>query len=406
MERHARRRTTPMFLYELAIESGMRSHDLVELAAHVGLGEVSPSTALTRAQADTLLAAARTGGGTGPAQPDQPPGDPSPSGPGVWSGPLPPPPASTPATGQPPSRPGVWSSSLPPPPASSHVGAPPPGMPALDAPPPPAGWGPPPPAPSSYGAPLTAGPDGAAPAPPVASLIGSPTVGPLASWLPPSPRADGPGEGFPPPPKTKSARSQMVIVVVAALAAVALLGYMAMNIGPDEGQKREAAAAQRRADAATPTTFTAPPTTNTTTTPSATTGPDSNTFADPGRFCRGIRFTSAFFLRVVAGTSSVTGRDKRWRPPTADRRGTVPWKTCWPGRRPAFVPTSSSTETSMCRSSTASPPATRQATWPLRDERSTWLGFAACTRASSQAWAGPVPDDAASPRCSVQVRAW
>lgn len=291
-----------MFLYELAIESGMRSRDLVDLAAHVGLGEVSPSTALTRAQADTLLAAARTGGGTGPAQPDQPPGDPPPSEPGVWSGPLPPPPASTPATGQPPSRPGVWSSSLPSPPASSHVGAPPPGMPALDAPPPPAGWGPPPPAPSSYGAPLTAGPDGAAPAPPVASLIGSPTVGPLASWLPPSPRADGPGEGFPPPPKTKSARSQMVIVVAAALAAVALLGYMAMNIGPDEGQKREAAAAQRRADAATPTTFTAPPTTNTTTTPSATTGPDSNTFADPGRFCRGIRFTSAFFLRVVAGT--------------------------------------------------------------------------------------------------------
>lgn len=186
-----------MFLYELALEMGVRSPDLVERAAALGLAGVGPSSELTAVQVASLRS-------------------------GV---PAPPPPPSRP---DPPTGPGT----------DSQADAP--WRTARDGP---VSWA------STHSAPDdgSSGP----PWPAQSSLAPPPGWTPGAGGAPPPGLA---GTGVPsPPPDAKPERwSQWVAVGVLAPLIVVLFAFMFVNSGPDE--RRQKAIAERADAAAVATT--------------------------------------------------------------------------------------------------------------------------------------------------------
>ena len=260
-----------MFLYELAIELGITSAQLVEVAARIGLGRISPSATLSSDEVAALREVFRTGQ-------------------------LPPVPVEAPAsaaasevTSEPLTGPLGWG---PPP---DQV---PPGLPALTpedvvfdqapalaAPPPPP---PPPPPPVS---------------PPFAS--------PASPEPEPEPAPGGPIVELPDPETDDETASrfdakQLAMVASVVVLMVALFGYMTVNSGPNKQREQQIAATNKRLDAQPMVTFaTIPPTTA----PSASTSMvfrpvPGQLLTDPAaiaRFCGAARHLVAFELRITAG---------------------------------------------------------------------------------------------------------
>lgn len=264
-----------MFLYELAIELGQRSTDVVDVAAQLGLGELGPGSPLEPHQVEALRA--RLGHGYAPAVAPPPPvgsyAQASPLGaapltpmPAAHQAPPPPPPPPPPAP--------VGMGGTPAPPASPYAG---PDAP-LVAPPPGPGWSPvaPPPGAPTFLPPTAPGPAPAAPPP---------------AWPggPASPDAGGRGMG----------RGQIAALVAVGVLVVGLFAFMALNTGPDKA-RQEAIRAQD--ESATTVTFAAPPTTTTTTTVpvTTTTTTSPNIPRNAAVFCEGARAVTAFELRSVA----------------------------------------------------------------------------------------------------------
>lgn len=191
-----------MYLYELALEMGVRSPDLVERAAGLGMAGLGPSTQLSAAQ----VAALRAGVPAPPPPAAGPPVGPSPATPGAisWPGsPTPPPPA---APGPPPAgSPGPgWVP--PPPPVAS--GPPPAGSPGP-------GWVPPPPPPGIGSIPP---PPGAPPWPPGPG--GPPGLVP----------GQGPGSG--------RAGLRVGFAVVLTVVVVGVLGFFFLGTTTDRDERR------------------------------------------------------------------------------------------------------------------------------------------------------------------------
>lgn len=175
-----------VYLYELALELGVRSPDLVQRAAELGLGPVGPSSMLTKDQVDAL-----SDGLGGPAVAGPPPTttvEPATIAP-VPASTLPPPVLAPPSYG-----------------ASRVASAPPP---------------PPSVAPSGTGA---GGPAPAHPAPSWSAVPVAPTATPSAE----AGRPGGDGD---------SRRSQLIAVGVLAPFLVALFAFMVVNSGPDRSRQ-------------------------------------------------------------------------------------------------------------------------------------------------------------------------
>lgn len=195
-----------MFLYELALQLGARSTDLVERARSMGM-DVGPSSFLTPEQVSALRH------GVAP--------------PGVSAPTAPPPPAGPPAP----------------------VGAPPsPTLPMPGAAAPPGAVPPPPPAPG----PVPMGPSFVAP-----SNFGAYPPGPNG------PHGQPMAPGMPPPGGSQSSKtSPGFVVAVVAIVAVAVVVCGFLFLGTTSDDEPEAAPAERSATAtqtSTSTTVTAPP---------------------------------------------------------------------------------------------------------------------------------------------------
>jgi hypothetical protein len=271
-----------MFLYELAIELGVRSSDVVDAASLLGFAEVGPASSLTPEQTAALR---RHFAELGPAQ--RPALGSSAPLPAVPSGPL---------LAEPPPSGGVERAATAP--ASWGPPVPPPSF----TPPPPE----PPTAPvASSGAPVFTPPP---PEPP----SGTGTVGIEGATLPPTPPTTWPSGGGAPPSAGPVAgdgtgaeggwsNGQKVVLAAVALLVMGLFGYMVINTGPDRERERAILAADEaierdRAAAATSTTEA------TTTTEAATTTVAPNAYAptDVEAFCRGGLAVATFELRLVA----------------------------------------------------------------------------------------------------------
>ena len=302
-----------MFLYELAIEQGVKSADLVDAARALGLGDLTAADQLDAAQVGAL----RNHLALNPVAHVDPGAAPPPL-PAPQTGPLvaAPPPPGGPAAAAPaaPVAPASWGPPTPPPswgpPPGAAPAAPPPGAPAGTP---------------RFAAPPIAFDPGAAPAAPAggppAAMAGLPPAPPtfqgpptLAGPIPPPPppgAPPGPGQGLmggPPgaPAPVPAApggltRQQVVLIAVVVTLVIGLFAFMVLNTGPDEA-KQEALKAQDRAAEKTLSTYVPPtvPSTTTTTEAPTTTGPDRFTPRNQAQFCDGFRGVNVFELRLMA----------------------------------------------------------------------------------------------------------
>ena len=282
-----------MFLYELAIELGERSPDLVDAAAALGMGELLPASQLSAEQVAALKAHIAKRGPRAAGPGGAPPLPAPPSGPLVAG-----PPAgadgarapSAPASWGPPAAPASWG-----PPVAA-------GGPAAWGPPTGATPPPPPPLGSSPGAVPTFEPPAEAAAP-VAPPVGLDGVGlppsPPTSWAAPTGTPTGPVAGAPGvgPEESGLSKGQIGAIAAAALLVVALFGFMIANTGPDEEREAAIAAQETGVDEEPETTLAA-----TTTVPETTTSlaPDVYEPRDVEAFCRGGIAVATFELRLMA----------------------------------------------------------------------------------------------------------
>lgn len=294
-----------MFLYELAIELGVHSSELVDAAGTLGLGPLTPATMLSAAEVAALRQHLAIAGPPRRAVP----GSAVPPLPAVPTGPLvaePPGAASAPV----PQAPATWGPPVAPPPGL----APPPPAPTPAAPatgvPAPAVFAPPPPGdlPTFEAAPEPPGSGSGA-------GLGAP-LGPTppTSW-------DLHGASPPPPPGPPPtggddqdgwSMGQKVAVGVVALLVVGLFGFMLANTGPDAERERELALADQRIErereeAARTSTTTVPETTTTTAAPE----PGRNDVVDLEAFCTGNVGIGTFELRMVAAIGDEDFADLR-----------------------------------------------------------------------------------------------
>lgn len=208
-----------MFLYELALQLGERSTDLVERAKAQGMA-VEPSTFLNEQQ----IAALR---GTAPQVPPPPP---PPAAPDGWGSPAAPvPPAGPARTGGPLSR--------------------------VTPPPTPPGWGPP-----GVVGPGAGGPPPSGWAPPVGPPTGMPGAGP-APWGPPGAVQPNPWGATPmgPRPPHKPPRSPVgpVLLVIGLIAVLGGLAFFFVGSSSDDDDNEtstEALSAPDDLDSTTPYT--------------------------------------------------------------------------------------------------------------------------------------------------------
>ncbi|MFN8019406.1 MAG: hypothetical protein U0P45_14980 [Acidimicrobiales bacterium] len=308
----------PMFLYELAIEQGIKSADLVDAARALGMGDLTAADTLDGNQ----VVALRNHLALNPIAPVAPGSAPPPL-PAPQTGPLvaaPPPAAGTaqpvapaswgPPTGQP-TAPPSWG-----PPTPGPQGAPtgpPPGAPTgapAFAPPiafvpggpgPGAGPGPGPGVPGLPAAPPTfdGPPTLAGPVPPPPPIPPGAPPGAYALAGPGGP--GGPGAPVPAPGPGGLTRQQIVLIAVVVAVVVGLFAFMVINTGPDKA-KQEALKAQDEKAEKTLSTYVPPtvPSTTTTTEAPTTTGPSRFEPRDETAFCDGFRGVNIFELRLMA----------------------------------------------------------------------------------------------------------
>jgi hypothetical protein len=312
-----------MFLYELAIELGISSTELVEIAARMGMGRLSGSATLTREEVDAIREAHRTdsvpnrlvAAAAAPEVPSILADMPLPVDPG-------PPPSLQPAA------PGAAGADAP-------LGWGPPsggGLPPLAGAGEPVAWG-------SGGedgphaeafhhvAAMQAGdgPDGEAPA------FAPPTHGGPTFQAP----ASGGGSTLPPPPPPPPGptldlsdsygssaprfdKKQVAIVGSVVVLIIGLFAYMTINSGPDKKREAEIAAKNKKLLSEPMETFaTIPPATATTEAPVAT--PKSTRPVDVVRFCNGARTMLAWELRGMASEL-----DTNWEQAKADMLASRP----------------------------------------------------------------------------------
>lgn len=308
-----------MFLYELAIELGVHSSELVDAAETLGLGTLTSASMLSAPEVAALRQHLAIAG-----PPRRPvPGAGVPPLPAVPTGPLvaEPPGASGPGAAPVPQAPAHWGPPVPPraapapPPPDPEPVRPATGVPA------PAVFAPPPPGdvPTFESAPEPPGPGSAAglgaslgPTPPTSwDLQGGSTPPPAG---PPVTGGDE-GDGW--------SMGQKVAVGVVALLVVGLFGFMLANTGPDAERERELALADQRIErereeAARTSTTTVPETTTTTAAPE----PGRNDVVDMEAFCTGNVGIGTFELRMAAAigdgdygelTEIVRDRSTAWR---------------------------------------------------------------------------------------------
>jgi len=326
-----------VFLYELAIDLDVRSTELVDAAAEMGMGELQPAAELDAQQVSALrarfgrpvapplpppAAAAAPPAPTGgrlrrkrePAAAPAPPAPAAPGaapGPAVWGAQGPTPLAPAPAAGlgvpatwgaptptpappppAPPSQlgsPVSWGAPSPVPPSSvpgeGPAAAPSPAPPVAASPVAPAHWGPPVPAPTASTGPGPVGPafsypEGSAP-PAGGPGLGAPA--PMAYGAPGVPPMPTPG----PVASGGTSTGQKVLIGGVIAAVLALFAFMAVNTGPDE-ERQDAieasdAAAEREAGNVDPAS-----------------SADVDGPVDVAEFCRGGRGIMPIELRIAA----------------------------------------------------------------------------------------------------------
>ncbi len=337
-----------MFLYELAIELGQRSSDVLLAAESLGLGPLTTATTLDAAQVAALRAhfqsVAPTVGPLGGAAPPLPAPDlgplvaappPGPVGrtpqaPASWGPPTPAAAAAAAAAPRPSPPSSVGGGPLAFGPPDAHVTSwPPPGEPVATGRP--SGSPAPPPAGATMPGALPPPPSG----PPSPGAFPAPAAAPPAALVPPG-VIPPPGAQPSPAAVAESApatgiggltKGQVVALAVVGVLVVALFGWMVLNTGPSEAQKDRVEASKRTAlepdDAAddevgavigsvgvedepgegvtgsgssgSPASVPA-----TTATPTTAAGPDPYEAVDVGRFCAGARGIAAFELRFSA----------------------------------------------------------------------------------------------------------
>jgi hypothetical protein len=301
-----------MFLYELAIELGVHSSELVDAAGTLGLGQLTSASMLSASEVAALRQHLAIAG-----PPRRPvPGSTAPPLPAVPTGPLVAEPPGAASTGPVPQAPANWGPPVPP----RAAPAPPPPAPVRPATgvPAPAVFAPPTDAVPTF-EPPTGLPGGPGQAPPPG--VGAPLAAtPPTSWdghwgppagappgaMPPGPMPPGamPLGSIPPPPAGEEGWStgQKVAIGIVALLVVGLFGFMLANTGPDAERERELALAderiEREREQAALTTTTAAPTTVPATT--TTTGRGANEVADLEAFCAGGLGIAPLEVRLMA----------------------------------------------------------------------------------------------------------